>query len=283
MPQTNKEATWFREMRALQMRLTKLEHSQQMTISNSKAQPVLNLGLIPSIWAPDGSPSTYGLQIMDPGSGSVGTPLAQFGEVVNTSTGALEAGLWFYASDGKTPLIKVNETGMSVFDGSGNERTAFGLIGSEYGLATYMNGTAYMVNAPTYVESTSNTSLTTTTLTQLTGTTSETFTVGPSGYFGVQLSAQIALPGDASANVGAYVVVGYTINGGSTIYQSRAAYLQYSSGTSPEGPLATVATSDLINAGANASVTASLWGACSYAPSSGTCTVEGSFAQIVAY
>ena len=280
MPQVVRYPNFFAEYNALLKRVNRLEHAVNANYVNGTGQPTVNIGLLPYPWGPGPNAALYGFQTVNP---NTQLPTATFGEVIDPTTQTVTTGLQFFAADGKTPLIAIRDTGMAVYDGTGTERAAFGLIGSEYGLATYQSGTAFMINAPVVAETTSNTSLSTTTLTQLAGTNSITFQVGPSGKFAVAIAAQVALPGDASANVGAYATLGYQIAGAGTLYTSRGALLQYSSGTSPEALLATVANQDLITVAANSTVTASLYGACSYAPPSGSCTIEGALAQVIAY
>ena len=68
------------------------------------------------------------------------------------------------------------------------------------------------MNVQRTLEGISDTAVTATSIAKLAGAASRTSKVGPSGMFSVQLSAQVASSGDAGAKVGAYAVVGFTVN-----------------------------------------------------------------------
>ena len=190
MPQTNKEATWFREMRALQMRLTKLEHQQNMTIANSKAQAILNLGQIPSIYGPSAAPALYGLQVLDPGSGNVGTPLIQLGQQYDGTYG------------------------LEVFDPDRNLRVQLGELDTagDYGLRVLDAAGQGQALLPSYDATVSTQeSTTSTTYTDLATVGPEiTVQVGSSGRVQVTASAFIQVPVQTSQAGG---FVGISIDG----------------------------------------------------------------------
>lgn len=263
MPGThpNPERHFMQTLTDIQRRLTKLEHQQNTTISNSKGQPVLNLGLIPPLGAQ--TSGQYGMQMLNPGTGNVGTPILQVGG----------------QADGTY--------GMDVFDENGNLRVVVGEIpgGSPtYGLAVAQNGVVYMVNPVSVLYTETTTTLSNTTATQLAGQSpsSFSFTVGPSGIFAMQITAEIALPAVASATSGAEVYFQYQVNGGSAV-SSRMALAQVSTGTSGTGVLLTVSNADHVTTAANATITGSLYAQATYLPSGSTVSIYGAFATFTIY
>ncbi len=280
----------------MQKRLTKLEHQQNTTIANQKGQPVLNFGLIPPIGAQ--TSAEYGLQMLNPGTGNVGTPVLQLGQQADGSYG-----LYIFGSNGvalmkltdvgltldgsnAAPLIELTDTGMAVYNAGGTEELFLGEIpggSNTYGLAVYSGGTPYMVNPLAVIYTETTTTLSNTTPVELSGLSpsSLSFTLGPSGTFAINIAATIACPGIASAAVGAQVYVQYQVNGGAAV-NSRAAISQVSSGSSGTGTLMTVAANDHIVTTPNATVTATIWANATYLPS-GTISIDGAFATFTVY
>jgi hypothetical protein len=172
--QTNKEATWCREISALQIRLTKLEHQQNMTIANSKAQAILNLGQIPSIYGPSAAPALYGLQVLNPGSGNLGTPLIQLGQQYGSTYG------------------------LEVFDPDRTLRVQLGELdkAGDYGLRVLVSTGAGIALLPSYDATVSTQeSTTSTTYTDLATVGPEIMVqVGSSGRVQVTSSAFIQVP-----------------------------------------------------------------------------------------
>lgn len=192
-------------------RLTKLEHQQNTTIANAKGQAVLNLGLIPPIGAQ--TSAEYGLQMLNPGTGNVGTPVLQLGQQADGTYG-----LYLFGTTGE-PLMKLNttglilespsgvelialtDTGLTVYDSTGKQRAMLGLLPSgDYGLAVQdPTGHSIEVWPPTAAYG------------NLTGTVSSTTPVAASGAPSV--TAYFGASGDAIVTIGSYI--GTPLTGGS--------------------------------------------------------------------
>ena len=174
MPAVNPSSSryLFDKINGLEKQLRALMHQQNVTIANQKGQPVLNFGLIPPIGAQ--TSAEYGLQMLNPGSGNVGTPLIQLGQ----------------QADGTY--------GLEVFDPACNLRVQIGELdaAADYGLRVLDSTGAGMALLPPYdANIATQESTTSTTYTDLTTVGPEvTIQVGSSGRVQVTASAFIQVP-----------------------------------------------------------------------------------------
>ncbi|MDA8210125.1 MAG: hypothetical protein M0Z92_14150 [Actinomycetota bacterium] len=121
MPAVNPSSSryFFDRITKLEKLVHALAHQQNSTISNAKGQPIINLGLYPQIGT---QPSAgYGLQILDPGSGNVGTPIAQFGEQSNGVPS-----LTLFGANGNPLVVLTPGVGFEQLDPNGTTRAAIG-------------------------------------------------------------------------------------------------------------------------------------------------------------
>ncbi len=190
MPPVVRRDNWFMVIRAIQNRLTKIEHQQQMTISNAKAQPILNLGLIPNIYGPNGAGAIYGLQMLDPGTGTVGTPVIELGQQYDGTYG------------------------LEVFDEQRYLRVQVGELNTngDYGIRVFDQAGAGMAILPSYDATVATQqSTTSTTYVDLATVGPEvTIQVGSSGRVQVAASAFIQVPVQTSQAGG---FVGVSVDG----------------------------------------------------------------------
>ena len=121
MPAVNPSSSryFFDRITKLEKLVHALAHQQNSTISNAKGQPIINLGLYPQLGT---EPSAgYGLQILDPGSGNVGTPIVQLGEQANGTPS-----LTLFGADGDPLVVLTPGIGFEQLDPNGNVRAAIG-------------------------------------------------------------------------------------------------------------------------------------------------------------
>lgn len=91
---------------AMNNRLRALETQQQLVITNRKGQPVMVTGM-----QPGSNPVRWGIGIVNR---NFRQPIAFFGDTEGPTTSTGTVALNFYAADGKTVLVKVNTTGLTV-------------------------------------------------------------------------------------------------------------------------------------------------------------------------
>lgn len=122
-------------------RLRAVETQQQMILSNLKGQPIMALGL-----QPGSNPAEWGLGLLRQtfrgraaffGESSTGATAVKF-YAADGSTVLIEvndAGLTGYAADGTTPLVALTDTGLTQYDSTGHTRVQMGeLPDGDYGL-----------------------------------------------------------------------------------------------------------------------------------------------------
>lgn len=104
-------------------RLSMLEQQQNTTITNYKGQAVMNIGQIPGT-----SPAQWGYQMVNPNTNQQS---AMWGIQGDGSTS-----LRFYAPDGQTVLIQVDDTGLVGYDSAGAKQIQL----NDSGLGVYDSG-----------------------------------------------------------------------------------------------------------------------------------------------
>lgn len=235
-----------------------LARQQNLTFCDNQGRAVVNLGL-----APLSNPPAFGLQAVNPSNGvqtmllagddngnaamtfyasDGSTPLIrlnQSGLTGYASSGAAlmtlnDSAMTFYASNGTTPLIEVNDTGLTQYDSGGHTRMQMGeLPNGDYGLAYYSaaNDGTYAELFP--VESAYAQGTLTTT-----SSTETTIAGSPS------VTATLGASGDALVTVSAFI--GMSVAAESAVWltidgNSVGQWIAVSSGAS--GPVATNASS----------------------------------------
>ena len=177
-------------IRKLQTDVARLAHAVNATYSNAQAQPVINIGLIPYLYGPGPNGARYGLQVLNPGSGSVGTPVVELGQ----------------QGDGTY--------GLEVFDPSRNLRVQVGELNTsgDFGIRVFDSAGAGMAILPSYDATvTTQEATTSTSYTDLTTPGPEvTIQVGSSGRVQVTASAFIQVPVQTSQAGG---FVGVSVDG----------------------------------------------------------------------
>ena len=177
----------------LQNRFLKMEKNlhavmtnQNRTFCDNQSRIIMNEGMVVG-----SNPARFGLQFVNPANG---LPVM---EVSGNDVGMAQQ--TFYASDGETPLIIVNDTGMSVFSGSTEEVQLGEITPGLYGLAVHdpTTGQMFMVNAPQEAFVSTELSTTSTSYVDISGP-SVTVTVGPSGRALVMPSTIIGIDGGTS-------------------------------------------------------------------------------------